>query len=278
MPSLRIIYDNLADSGTVTATSTAGSLAATNMQIDKKSKVWRSVGTTATLKCSWSSSKSINSIVFAFCNFSSTATVVARLYDTTVGGTPLYTSPSTLITPSVSAEYWGNGSQPLGVNSYSYGFTQHARLWLANTYTTVKRIELDVTDTSNTSGYLEVSRLILGNYWAPTYNTGFGIPMTSVDAGTQTRAQSGDLVSSVSYKYKKLSIDLAWMLAPDRVRLQSMLQNNGISKGVFLSVFPEDTDPFKEQTYQIYGKLPNSVTISHPMHTIYSTQIELEEV
>jgi hypothetical protein len=277
MPSLRIVYDNAADSGTLTATSTAGSLAATNMQIDKKSKVWRSVGTSATLTCSWSSIKLINCVILPFCNFSSTATAIVRVYDAASGGTLLYTSPSTLVTPTVPVGYWGLGTQPLGVNAYSYGFSQHARVWLPSTYS-ARRVEITITDSSNPSGYLEVARFVTGNYWSPMYNTGFGIPLVTIDSSVQSRSQAGDLITSVGFKYKKMSIDLNWLVDSDRSRFLAMLQTNGSAKAVFVSVFPEDVDTLKEQSYQIFGKLPAQTQVTHPMHTIYSSQIELEEV
>lgn len=277
MPSLRIVYDNQADSGTLTASSTAGTLSASNMLVDKKSKVWRSVGTSATLKCSWNTFRLINCVILPFCNFSSTATAVVRLYDSTTAGTLLYTSPTTLVTPTVPTGYWGFGTQPLGVNAFSYGFSQHARVWIPNTYS-VKRVEIDIVDTNNTSGYLEVSRFVTGNYWSPTYNTSYGIPIVTVDSTQQNRAQSGDLVSLVGFKYKKMSVDLNWLVDADRSRFLAMFQANGASKAVFVSVFPEDSDPLKEQAYQIFGKLPTQSQITHPMYTIYSSQIELEEV
>jgi hypothetical protein len=277
MTTLRIVYDNQADYGTLTASSTAGSLSASNMLIDKKSKVWRSVGTSATLTCSWASNKLINCVVLPFCNFSSTATAIVRVYDAASGGTLLYTSPSTLTTPTVPVGYWGLGTQPLGVNAYSYGFSQHARIWFPSTYS-ARRVEVDIADSGNASGYLEVSRFVTGNYWSPTYNTGFGIPIVSIDSTLKTRAQSGDLITSVGFKYKKMSIDLNWLVDSDRSRFQAMLQSNGASKAIFVSVFPEDADPLKEQTYQIFGSLPTQTQVTHPMHTIFSSQIELEEV
>ena len=47
--NVRIIYDNAADRATITASSTAGVLVASNMQDDRKSVVWRSTSTSATI-------------------------------------------------------------------------------------------------------------------------------------------------------------------------------------------------------------------------------------
>lgn len=53
MANLRIIYDNAADRATLTASTTAGALAATNLQRDEKAAIWRSTDTTATLTATW---------------------------------------------------------------------------------------------------------------------------------------------------------------------------------------------------------------------------------
>lgn len=47
MANLRIIASNAARRATLSASSTAGALAVTNLQVDKKSDVWRAAGTTA---------------------------------------------------------------------------------------------------------------------------------------------------------------------------------------------------------------------------------------
>jgi len=276
MTTLRIIYDNAADRGVITASSTAGSLAASNLKIDRKSKIWRSVGTSATLTCAWPTLEVISGVVMPFCNLSGTATIQVRVYDVTSGGSPIFISPVTLAAPIVPLGYWAWGQQPLGVNAFSYGYTIYARLWFGKMLL-AKRVEIDIVDTSNTSGYIDVSRLVVGNHWSPRYNTSFGIPVTYSDQSTNMRAQSGDLIGNNSYKSKKISIDLNWLTDADRSLLASLYKNNGTSKPIFMSVFPNNTDPAKEQNYQIYGKLPSAGQITHPMHTIYSSQLELEE-
>lgn len=277
MTTLRIIYDNAVDRGTLTASSTAGSLAASNMQIDRKSKVWRSTTTSATLSCAWTTSEYVSGVIIPFCNLSATATITVRIYNVTSGGSPIYTSPATEAGPIVAAGYWAWGQEPLGVNAYSYGFSKYARVWIPNRYQ-AKRVEIDISDPSNPSGYLEVSRLVIGNHWSPQFNTSFGIPVSYVDTSVNSRAQSGDLISTIGIKYKKLVVDLNWLVAADRTILSSLLQKNGTSKSVFVSLFPEDEDVVKEQTYEIYGRLPATAQISHPMHMMYSSQLEIEEI
>lgn len=277
MTTLRIIYDNAADRGVISASSTAGSLAASNLKIDRKSKIWRSVGTSATLTCTWTAPEVVSGVILPFCNLTANATMQVRVYDVAVGGTPIFTSPITVAAPPVGLGYWAWGQQPLGVNAFAYGFNVYARVWFEKMLL-ARRVEVDIVDSTNPAGYIDVSRLIIGNYWEPAHNTGFGLPVSFTDSSTNSRAQSGDLISNRGYKSKKLSVDLNWLTDADRSMLSSLFRNNGNSKPIFVSIFPNDPDSAKEQTYQIYGKLPTTPQITHPMHTIYSSQIEIEEI
>lgn len=62
MANIRFIHDFASDSATLTASTTAGSLAPANMQRNEKAAVWRSTATTATITAIWPTlSKSIRS-------------------------------------------------------------------------------------------------------------------------------------------------------------------------------------------------------------------------
>jgi len=77
MPNLRIIADNAADRATLTASSTAGVLAATNLVTDKKSDVWRAIGKTERLTLAWAVAEAI-ACVALLGNFSPTTTMRVR--------------------------------------------------------------------------------------------------------------------------------------------------------------------------------------------------------
>ena len=80
MSILRVLNVNLADSSTVVASVTAGSLAASNLLTNIKSQVWRSTGTSATLTASWTVAKTFNCVILPFTNFTNAATMRVRGY------------------------------------------------------------------------------------------------------------------------------------------------------------------------------------------------------
>jgi hypothetical protein len=141
-----------------------------------------------------------------------------------------------------------------------------------------KYLAIEIMDLVNTSGYLEFSRLILGTYWSPAYNTGYGMSTDITDTSTSERSEAGDLITTNGVVYNKLSFDLDWMTGTDRDQLVKLLKIYGSRLGVYISLFPEDLDPGKENLYQIYGKLAPSSGISHPYLSMYATSVEIEEI
>jgi hypothetical protein len=300
--NLRIIYSNLVDLSdtTITASSTAsGATTAANLRVDSKSKVWRS-GTTkkANFIVSFTTDRIIGGVAIPFCNLSTTAKIRIRGY-TSATGAPTHTG--TLADPTITggataidinptwsalaAPYellglWNWGTVPLGVNTYSYGGGTYARQWIPlGNQVAVRYVTVEIVDSSNTATYLEASRLIVGPYWSPKYNTSYGLSSTAKDLSRHTRTEAGDLNTIRGVRYNSLNFDLKHMDQNDRSRFLEIVKGNGLPRPVFVSLFPDNsTDWSKEQQHQIYGKLSQLSPITHPWLEMYSTNIEIEEI
>jgi hypothetical protein len=79
MANLRVISDNAIDRAALSASSTAGAFAATNLQLARKSDVWRATGTTARLTATWAAAEPLQAVALPFCNLSPTATMRVRV-------------------------------------------------------------------------------------------------------------------------------------------------------------------------------------------------------
>lgn len=294
--NLRIIYNNLADTATITASSTASTTTTVaNLVKDTKTAVWRSATSTTTavkanLVVTLPSTQIIGGVILPFCNLTSVATIRIRGYTgtaPTLGGTvdsPTITATGTLVfdTGNVSAcpyqplGLWAWGTLPLGVNSYSYGGGTYARVWFPQA--SVSSLVVEIIDT-NSAKYIEASRLVVGAYWSPTFNTSYGISANTKDLSEHSRTESGDLVTNRGIKYSSMTFDLNWLTPSDRVTFNQIVKGNGLPKPLFISLFPDNSSDWaKEQAHQIYGKLSQLGGISHPIYEMYSTQIEIEEI
>lgn len=124
---------------------------------------------------------------------------------------------------------------------------------------------------------VKVSRFIIGKYWSPTHNVGYGVSTGYTEASTVERLQSGDQYVVKLPKSKTLQFELQYLNEQDKFQLFDIVRVQGKTTPVFVSVFPQDTLQDKEQMYSIYGRFNSLPNIAHTTYTMYSSSIQLEE-
>jgi hypothetical protein len=271
MANLRVVYDNAADRSTPSASTTAGALAATNLLTDIKSEVWRSTATSATLTLTWAAAESVAMVAIPYCNLTATATMRVRCYTNTGDATPVLDTGTFTADSIAPFDGWGTGA-----NMYAFGGGSSCVTWFNSV--SVKKVVIDLTDTSNTAGYIEAGRLIVGGYWELTYNPDYGVTAGMNDLSTHERTDSGDLRTDRGAMYKTLSFDLNYMPAADRNILWRIARTNGMYKPLYVNLIPSDTDQYEEKIYQIYGKLSKGAAIKFQFMNQFATSLEIEEV
>ena len=303
MANLRVVYQNIADltTATITASSTASAATAVaNLKKDIKSLVWRSsVSSTASIRANLVvtlPSNVVKSVILAFTNLSVVATIRVRGF---TGGAPIlsgtvdspsYSLPGTTVFDSgtvLANPYQGTGFSNWNNDSYypatiaTTTYTErkvYSRVWIPAGVACTSLL-IEIIDTNNINRYVEASRLIIGDYWSPTYNTSFGLSITPKDTSETNRSEAGDLLTSNGIIYNVLNFDLKYMSPTDRVVFAKIIKIVGAQKPLFISLFPDNTEDWeKEQLFQIYGKLSQLYGITHPIFGNYSSQIEIEEI
>lgn len=276
MANLRIVYDNAANRASVTASSTAGSLVASNLLTDIKSEVWRSTTTSATITLTWTEGEFLSMVALPFCNLTSAATVRVRAYATASDTIPILDTGEVFAAsaPEFESFEWGNAL--LGANAYAYGGGTYGVVWFEEVV--AKKLVIDIADTLNPSGYIEAARLVTGEYWSPVNNADYGLSVNAVDNSRHERSDAGDLRVERGVMFKSLSLELQYMPASDRNAMWNILRGNGMYKPVFLSVCPQSEDEFEEQIFQIYGRLSRSGSMRYQFVNQFSTQLEIEEI
>lgn len=279
MPNFRILYDNALDTALTltTTTSASASLGAANLQTDTKSQVWRATAKSGTITATWTNAVLVGGVILPFTNLSPTATVQIKCYTNVGDGTAVHDSGAILACPAIPLALMSWGTVPLGANSYSYGGGTTARVWLSTTVS-CKKVEVIITDTNNTAAYIEVSRLALGAYWEGAKNADYGASVTPVDTGKHFRNDAGDLQTDIGTRHRKVSFALSKLSPSERNTLWRILWGNGMTKPLFFSLFPNDTDTSLEQTHQCWCKLEVTPAMSIPSYLLYASSLELLEV
>lgn len=275
MPNLRVVHDNAADRATPGASSTAGTLAVTNLRTQMKSQVWRATGTSATLTLTWPTPELVACVVLPFCNLTSTATMRVRGYTLAGDDVPAFDTGDRPACPYAPLGLFGWGTQSLGCNAFAFGGGTYAIAWFG--HVAVERLVIDLADPDNAAGYIEASRLVAGAYWSPVNNVDWSPKLAVQDSTTNTRNDAGDLITDRGTKYRTLAVSLSWMPPADRDPFMSILRGNGFAQPVFVSLFPESADPLQEQQYQIWGKLSDLGSLVHDFVANYTGTITIQE-
>lgn len=276
--NLRLIFDNAADRGTLTASSTAGALAATNMQVDEKAAVWRSAAavTTATLTLTWSTAETLDSIALAWTNLSTVATMRVRGYRLPNDAATLFD-----LTVNVCAQTLGDlawGTEPLGGGgAWRTSSPMQAMVWLAAAYQ-IRKLVVDIVDAYATGAYIEASRLVAGTRFEPGLNMSYGLQVDLNGRANPERAESGDLRVEVLSLYRGLSLNLDWLrTAADRNAIARMAQR-GRGRGVWVSCFADWADTSDQQFGSFYAGLMDKTGLALALTNNWRAPLRFEEM
>lgn len=256
---IRFVWDNFAGTtSSLTATSTAGSLVAANVQSDEKAAVWRSTGVGAqVLDFQWTSDKSVDSVCGAWTNLSSGATVKIQGY-TTIAGVKVFDQT---VSPDTSFSSLSNVT---------------FQNWLSAAYT-VRQVKITITDAGNTDGYVQVSRIVIGKRISPVINARQGALVGLVERSKPTRARSGDLRKETIGRFRRAQIDLGILEAASRDLMIAMVAQ-GLGAGVWVSMFPEDATASTIQYHAFWGALVSDTDFVYNQFSAWGAQMTFEEM
>ena len=284
MPNLRIIHDNAADRAALTAGSQAGALGPANLQLDRKSAVLRATGLQQTITATWPAQECIACVALIFTNMTSGARMRVRGYGQPGDVVPALDTGWMMPCPEAPLESYPFGELPLGWNAYAWGGTNtwarggggDAVAWFAPVF--VSRLVIDVSCPDLPEAYIEVSRLVAGNYWSPENNAEYGASLQMQDTTEVYRTAAGTAKTAIGISSEKLSINLGHLAADDRARLMRILRECGPVRPLLFSLFPENPDPLLEQDHMLYGRVANLDAVSTPYYETYSAPLQIEGI
>lgn len=248
MPNLRIVAVNAADTATVA--SPGAVLPVTNLQNTTRTSVWRASGTAATITAAWADPQALDSVALMTSNLTSAATWRIRAFDAAV---MLYDSSAVLACPPRPLGELDWGYRPLGVNAFAFGMAAQSVLWVAERVLATS-VVIDIDDATNPAGYIEASRLVIGERWEPEYNMSWGAQLTFEERGSQSRADDGTLRSEPGAVSRTLEFSLDWLKELDRAAFAEITRYLGIHRDFLISAYPASSAD-KDAHYTMQAKL-----------------------
>lgn len=300
MPNLRIIYSNAADSSTVTASSTAGTLVAANMLNDRKVSVHRSVGTSVIYTLRWATPQRVGGVALPATNLSRHATVRIRLYEDAGMFSRVGDSGVRKACPTSTLGLYDWGA-PRDARAFPWGGASKVAVWFSAQPSTVRACTIELMDPDNEAGYIDCSRLVVGPYWEPEKNADYGASAGVSDLSKVQRSDSGDTMTQRGPMFETLRLQLSDLRESSRGNLAKIIRSAGTSRNLFYSLLPEaqvsttalgadganllsdnpsggilvSGDASAEQDHMIYGKRANGA-FSFEYFDGFSLPIEIE--
>lgn len=257
MPNVRLIAPNVFDLATLTdSPAMLATLPVENLQDAARARVARSDGLPATqyIRGDWTASQACSGFALWRHNLTGAATLRLKLWaGAGQTGTLLYDSGAVALG---DVNLWGEFTW--GVDTWGGWLFQDwpvaaAIMWFASV--SALSFELAIVDPANTAGYMQASRIYLGQYFSPSdKNFNFGGKMRWEDESTQERTDGGSLRTDTREPYRVFRFLMATLIEADRAALSEILRVNGKSLDMFLSMYPEDGGT-KERDYSAAVKI-----------------------
>lgn len=242
MPNLRIIYSNAADSSTVTASSTAGTLVAANMLNERKVSVHRSTGTSVTYTLTWAKPQRVGGVALPATNLSQHATVRVRLYEDAALTVPIADSGVRRACPTSTLGLYDWGA-PRDARAFPFGGASKVALWFPGQPSTVSACTIELADPDNEAGYIDCSRLVVGPYWEAEKNADYGASAGVTDLSKVQRSDSGDTMTQRGPLFETLRLQMSDIKETARGNLAKIVRSAGSSRNLFYSLLPQAPRP-----------------------------------
>ncbi len=265
---MRVVYKNIGDSAQYFPSSTVSGYPIENVFTDIKGNTFRG-GTTLNILATWATTQTLSCLVFPNCSLTNGSTVRIRLYSDALGSV-LILDTGVITMPTVD-------NYPVGAGIYTYsvggGFTR--ALYFAKT-SGVIRASIDLYEPN--IGYIELSRIVMGEYWQSKVGVEYGYTVDYVDNSITLRTNANTLVTDAHTRTRVLKFVLPYLSGSDLTTYSNIMRLNQMHVPMFVSLFPGDPNVNTEHMYQVYGKVSQMPDIIYPSNGHFTSNLEIEEI
>lgn len=283
---MRIIPENYVD--TATLSSSPVNTTVENLQVSPRTTVMTTnvlgAGDVQDILGDFDTAKSVSSIVIGRHTLRLNNTIRIYLYSGAgQSGTLLYDSGLITITQNdigSAATPWGSfiyGTIPWGYDEYTFGLRAASNYvnWLSTTITNVLSFKISI---GIIGSEVSIGRLIIGEYVEPLYNISYGHSLEWKEDSKQYRAAGGTLRTAKIVPVRKLTFSLSTIAEADRLVLYKHMQDIGLRKDFFISLFPTDSSADKIKDYNGIMKMTKLPRFNNIISQYYKSSFVLEEV
>lgn len=258
MGNAAIAYLNLADSGSVTASSQASAMPASYLQDPHVSMRWRSRTNDDFFVVDLLSSQSIDTVLVRGMTVSASSTVRIRI--------------STADSSGADGDASDSGSLISGSTYFDADYG--AIVFTTATPVTGRYVRIDISDPDGS--YVDAGRVFVGLRTQFSYNFNWGWGIGYTDRSTKIKSRGGQTLVLTDNSFRTINVDLAWVSSSQRYGIIETIDRvNGTHLDVLLIT---DTDSTNLARDTIFGLISNQSPVTNPaLADIFGKQYQIEE-
>lgn len=286
MANIFLAWQNRTDEGTLSGGSWLSSLPLTNLQNRQVQKVSRSNGVTASatkFDIDLGTAKSIGVVALVVHNISVTGTVRITASDSAAFTTLYYDSANVAVWPAGVIPQdlleWEDDNFWLGtISQQARAGYQAPFIHKLSSIKNMRYWRVEIIDTSNSDGYIQIGRLFMARGWTPTVNYSYGSGLGFQDPTPVDTSLSGAEYFDVRSKFRVMQFSLPYITDSEAYSYALDLQRLAGVSGEIL-VMPDGGANVSQQPQRSFvGRLRQLGAIKQPNPTAYSVDFEVKEL
>lgn len=276
---------NRLDSATLSGGSWQATLPLNNLKDRRLSKLARSTNDDAAstkFDLDFGQTRAIGVLALIAHNMSASATI--RIYgdDAADFATPIYDSGV--------RDVWAAGIIPLELleweddNFWLGTVSQEAVAGFKAPYVFVlpssqnlRYWRVEITDTANPSGYVQVGRVYIGSSWQPTIDRAYGASLGYEDTSAIEASLAGEEFFDVRRRRRTHRFELSFMSQTEFLdRVLELQRLQGVTGEVL--IVPDITDSANQAKVSFLGRLKTLNPVEQPFYNSWSCNVEIQEI
>lgn len=171
---------------------------------------------------------------------------------------------------------WESATWWAGIAGDEYLRSPYAVSAIADDTYSARYVAVEISDTANADGYVQIGRLFVGGALQPTYNAAYGLQDQWRDLSSIEASESGAMWATERRKLRSTSFVLPYITPAETAYYHEMQRQMGTTREVLYLPYPSDMG--ESQRYGFLGRLSELSAIDYPYCNARSLPIKIEEI
>lgn len=198
---------------------------------------------------------------------------------TTPGGTDVYDGGWVNVWQMVlinEALRWGDPSWWAGTGGNEYLGYPYQAIQCLDTWYTGRYTDIEIDDTANADGYVQIGRAFVGSGFMPLVNASYGLRDRIIDLSTKQRLESGATVKRKRRRIRGVRLALEGLSQAEADNLHEMqLQLGTVDEVLYV---PDWEDAGHSQRYGYVGEMEEMGELDYPFDRRRALPLSIEEI